>query len=56
METDYQVSARAGSHQFQEGYRINNTLGSYIHLHFGSSIETAETFVENCRNYRLERK
>jgi cobyrinic acid a,c-diamide synthase len=56
METDYRVSARAGTHQFQEGYRINNTLGSYIHLHFGSSKKTAKAFVESCRNYRLERK
>ena len=55
LDCVYRVSPRAGVDQFQEGYRIKNTLGSYIHLHFGSSRKTAKAFVESCRNYRLER-
>jgi cobyrinic acid a,c-diamide synthase len=32
-----------------EGYRIQNTLGSYLHLHFGFSPEAAKRFVKCCR-------
>ena len=28
-----------------EGYRINNTLGGYLHLHFGFNVEAVESFV-----------
>ena len=31
-----------------EGYFINQTLGSYNHLHFGSQPDVARCFVENC--------
>ncbi len=31
-----------------EGYRIKNTMGGYIHIHFGFSPEAAENFVEFC--------
>lgn len=29
----------------REGYRINNTVGSYVHLHFGGRPEAAASFV-----------
>lgn len=31
-----------------EGYRIKNTLGSYLHLHFGFNPQGAESFVQFC--------
>jgi cobyrinic acid a,c-diamide synthase len=30
----------------KEGYLINNTLGSYLHLHFGGTPEAIHTFIE----------
>jgi cobyrinic acid a,c-diamide synthase len=35
-----------------EGYIVENTLGSYNHLHFGSQPSTAGHFVQHCLNYR----
>ena len=32
----------------EEGYRINNTLGGYLHLHFGFDTSAAESFVKFC--------
>lgn len=34
----------------QEGYMLKNTLGSYMHLHFGFSPEIVDNFVQKCRN------
>lgn len=52
----FTVSARAGDSQPAAGYRVNRTLGSYIHLHFGSCPEAASHFIGHCRDYRKERK
>ena len=54
VETVYDISARAGIKKKDEGYLVNRTLGSYIHLHFGSRPEAAACFVESCRNYKRE--
>lgn len=35
-----------------EGFRINNCLASYIHLHFGSAPHLAGSFVNSCRRYQ----
>jgi cobyrinic acid a,c-diamide synthase len=35
-----------------EGYLYKNCLASYIHLHFGSNPQLAQTFVENCRKFK----
>ncbi len=35
-----------------EGFRIRNCLASYIHLHFGSNPDIADTFVAACREQR----
>ncbi|MDH3392915.1 MAG: cobyrinate a,c-diamide synthase [Desulfobulbaceae bacterium] len=32
-----------------EGYKINNTLGGYLHLHFGFDVEVVASFVKTCR-------
>ena len=63
IETVYEVSPRIkrgikkGVEQIQtsEGYSIRNTLGSYIHLHFGSRPECATNFVKECREYQKKR-
>jgi cobyrinic acid a,c-diamide synthase len=56
VETVYDVFARAGINKTDEGYMVNRTLGSYIHLHFGSRPEAASCFVESCRNYKREKR
>ncbi len=33
----------------EEGYQIKNTLGSYLHLHFGQTPEAARNFVALCQ-------
>lgn len=56
MDTVYRVTPRAGIQAQPEGYRMNNTLGSYVHLHFGSCPAAAVHFVAGCRRYQRERK
>ena len=51
----YQVTSRAGQNIFLKGYQKNLTLGSYLHVHFGSSPGCAQTFVDRCGNYRQTR-
>ncbi len=41
----YSVKDGSGAYIFDEGCRVKNTLGSYIHLHFGSNNSTAENFI-----------
>ncbi|MBN2075777.1 MAG: cobyrinate a,c-diamide synthase [Dehalococcoidales bacterium] len=36
---------------FKEGFKINNLLASYIHIHFGSDPQLAPNFVESCRRF-----
>jgi cobyrinic acid a,c-diamide synthase len=55
VQTDYRVTPRTGTRTTPEGYRVHRTLGSYVHLHFGSNPQAARGFVENCRAYRQER-
>jgi cobyrinic acid a,c-diamide synthase len=50
--TAYGVTPRAGGHETREGYRVNNTLGSYIHLHFGSRKDVGRDFVAACLTYK----
>ena len=47
----YQVSNRKGMAVGPDGFISFNTLGGYIHFHFGSNPEMAANFVESCRNY-----
>jgi cobyrinic acid a,c-diamide synthase len=55
-ETVYRIADRRGPQTAVEGYMIHRTLGSYIHLHFGSAPPAAEAFVACCRAYGAERK
>jgi cobyrinic acid a,c-diamide synthase len=54
-ETVYAVSTRKGTGGRPEGYRTRQTLGSYIHLHFGSRPECAQAFGAACRAYGAQR-
>ncbi len=41
----YSVKDGAGNSLPDEGYQFKNTLGSYIHIHFGSNGMIAEKFI-----------
>jgi len=43
---------RRGGEDGDEGYRIQNTLMSYVHLHFGSNPDLADGFVRACAEAR----
>jgi cobyrinic acid a,c-diamide synthase len=44
----YAVTSRFGESGIEEGFQVNNTLGSYIHLHFGSQPDAAAAFIQAC--------
>lgn len=48
----YAVTSRFGESGVEEGFQVNNTLGSYIHLHFGSQPNAATAFVRACLAYQ----
>ncbi|MDF1579925.1 MAG: cobyrinate a,c-diamide synthase [Desulfuromonadales bacterium] len=48
----YQLQRRDSETLGSEGYRINNVLGSYVHLHFGSNPTVAANFVAFCEKYQ----
>jgi cobyrinic acid a,c-diamide synthase len=52
----YQVTSRAGQDIFLRGYQKNLTLGSYLHVHFGSNPACAQTFVAVCARFRQTRQ
>ncbi|MFC1830110.1 cobyrinate a,c-diamide synthase, partial [Thermodesulfobacteriota bacterium] len=54
-ETAYQVSPRKGLKRIDEGFMVNNTLGSYTHLHFGSFPDAAGRFVASCLKYKQKK-
>jgi cobyrinic acid a,c-diamide synthase len=39
---------------FKEGFKINNLLASYIHIHFGTDPQLAPNFVESCRRFNAK--
>lgn len=51
----YRVAGRNGLETTPEGWVRHRTLGSYIHLHWGSAPQAAAAFVASCRSYRIER-
>ncbi len=44
--TIYSVQDGSGLSLADEGYRIKNTLGSYIHIHFGSNLSIADSIID----------
>jgi cobyrinic acid a,c-diamide synthase len=55
VETVYRIAGRDGIERPLEGLMSQRTLGSYIHLHFGSAPKAAKAFVECCQTYHAER-
>jgi cobyrinic acid a,c-diamide synthase len=56
VATVYRISDRSGMDREPGGYLVNQTLGSYNHLHFGSRPQAAACFAEKCLNYRQKRE
>jgi cobyrinic acid a,c-diamide synthase len=52
----YRLTPRQGGEAVNEGYRANNVLASYVHLHFGSNPEVARHLVASCREYKEKRR
>jgi len=44
----YEVAETAG----REGFRVGNTLASYIHLHMAAAPGMAQRFIESCRSWK----
>ena len=44
----YALSGRKGDLDVREGFLVDRTLGSYVHLHFGSNPDVAAAFVAAC--------
>ena len=55
-DTVFEVSTRAGQDVQVHGYETGRTLGSYLHVHFGSNPGAAACFVTHCREYRRQRQ
>ncbi|MCF8114499.1 MAG: cobyrinate a,c-diamide synthase [Desulfotignum sp.] len=51
----FAVTSRAGQDVQVQGYQIGQTLGSYLHVHFGSNPDVPRCFVENCKKFRKQR-
>jgi cobyrinic acid a,c-diamide synthase len=51
----YKVTSRAGQDISLKGYQKFNTLGSYLHIHFGSNEKCAEQFVKMCKEFKDKR-
>ena len=50
IERIYTVNSSVNGDQSREGYRQNNVLGGYLHLHFGYNPRMAVEFVQACRS------
>lgn len=50
IERIYAVNSSVNGNQSREGYRHNNVLGGYLHLHFGYNPQMAVEFVRACRS------
>ncbi len=56
VDNVYHVASRAGQDISLKGYQINNTLGSYLHIHFGSNVNCAKKLVATCLTYKQAKK
>jgi cobyrinic acid a,c-diamide synthase len=52
----FEVTTRAGQDVQVTGYWKYQTLGSYLHVHFGSNPAVARRFVDRCSDFRQQRK
>jgi len=52
IEMVYNVTSRLNLDIKNEGFQVNKTLGSYIHLHFGSCPSIAESFIKACKAFK----
>jgi len=48
VECAYELRRSRDGELSREGFRVKNTLASYVHAHWGSSAAPAEGFVESC--------
>ncbi len=48
----YDVTQRDGKELKLSGFLKNNTLASYLHLHFGSMKDSGKSFVQACLDYK----
>jgi cobyrinic acid a,c-diamide synthase len=48
----YHVTSRVGQKISLKGYQVSNTLGSYLHIHFGSNEGCAKQFVDICKGFK----
>ena len=56
LDRAYRIADRDGRPAAEEGFTVRNTLGSYVHLHFGSHPQAADHFVQCCRSYSSKRR
>jgi cobyrinic acid a,c-diamide synthase len=54
MPAIYSMTGRRGPVESPEGFLMANTLGSYVHLHFGSRPAAAAAFVKACKDAPLD--
>ncbi|HKK90164.1 MAG TPA: cobyrinate a,c-diamide synthase [Desulfobacteraceae bacterium] len=54
LEDVYTVTRRDGRNTPVKGYETANTLGSYLHIHFGSSPKAAEKFVQKAQWFKTQ--
>lgn len=55
VEHAYRLRKRRGGDVVREGYRIGNTIASYVHAHWASNPLPARHFVEACASRRSAR-
>ncbi|PIE71003.1 MAG: cobyrinic acid a,c-diamide synthase [Deltaproteobacteria bacterium] len=48
IDSVYTLSSRTGRQHPETGYMKHNTIGSYVHLHFGSCPAVAQAFTDAC--------
>jgi cobyrinic acid a,c-diamide synthase len=48
----YGACRRDGTRTSTQGFQKDNTLGSYLHIHFGSLATAGDSFVASCRRFR----